>query len=108
MVLIDGNGAIFLPSLIAEGIQGAQEAASRLTKGIESYVRDRQFALRVHVFIDMSDLIATLERHGYSDSAAKFTEFLVGFNTASCFFCMVDVGGSMTHNKMRGALLFLP
>ena len=109
VVLIDGDGTVFLPTLIAEGEQGGHEAASRLTTGIESYVGDQQSELHVYVFLKKSDLTSALKCHGHNNSSDKLDEFIMGFNEAYNLFSMVDVGAKKTaDNKIRGAHLFLP
>lgn len=108
MALIDGDGAIFLPSLIAEGKQGGHEAASRLAKGIKNHLGPQQFKLRVYVFHNRRGLAATLKRHGYSEAAAMFDEFVVGFNQAAERFAIIDAGELKegSDNKIRGVPIF--
>ena len=103
-MLIDGDGAIFLPSLIAEGKKGGHEAASLLTGSIKSDLDPHQFQLHVHVFHNRRGLINTLKRAGYGDAAAMFDDFVVGFNQASERFAMIDAGELKegSDHKMRG------
>jgi hypothetical protein len=110
VVLIDGDGAIFLPSLIAEGKQGGHEAASRLTTEIKAHLGPQQFKLHVYVFLNRRGLTVTLKRHGHVEAAAMFDEFLVGFNQAAERFAMIDAGELKegSDHKIRGATLFLP
>ena len=91
-MLIDGDGTIFLPSLIAEGNKGGFEAASRLTESIETHLEPHQFQLHVYVFHNRRGLVASLKRSGYSEAAAMFDDFVVGFNQAAGRFAMIDVG----------------
>ena len=107
VVLIDGDGAIFLPSLIVEGKKGGHEAASLLTESIKAYLEPYhpyQFHLHVYVFHNRRGLITTLKRCGYGDAAAMFDDFVVGFNQAAERFAMIDAGEPRegTDYKMRG------
>lgn len=104
VVLIDGDGAIFLPSLIAEGKKGGHEAASRLTENIKAYLDLPQFQLHVYVFHNRRGLMATLKRCGYGDAATMFDDFVVGFNQAAERFAMIDAGELKegSDHKMRG------
>ena len=108
VVLIDGDGAIFLPSLIAEGVEGGIKAGEILYTGIASNLDNRRFQHHVMVFLNKSGVIATLKRHGYSKSAAMFDEFIIGFNAALRRFCVIGVGESAAGDKIRGALFFSP
>lgn len=104
VVLIDGDGAIFLPSLIAEGKKGGHEAASRLTEGIRAHLDPHQFQLHVYVFHNRRGLIATLKRCGHGEAAAVFDDFVVGFNQAAERFAMIDAGELKegSDHKIRG------
>jgi len=106
VVLIDGDGAIFIPSLIAEGTQGGHEAASRLAKGIRSHLELRPFKLHVYVFHNRRGLTATLKRHGFSEAATMFDDFIVGFNQADEHFAIIDAGHYKegSDNKIRAYL----
>lgn len=92
VVLIDGDGAIFLPSLIADGKKGGYEAASRLTESIKAHMGPHKFQLHVYVFHNRRGLITTLKRGGYGEAATMFDDFVVGFNQAAERFAMIDAG----------------
>lgn len=104
VVLIDGDGAIFLPSLIAEGKKGGHEAASRLTESIKAHLEPAKFQLHVYVFHNRRGLMNTLKRCGYPDAATMFDDFVVGFNQAAERFAMIDAGEIKegSDHKMRG------
>lgn len=104
MVLIDGDGAIFLPSLIAEGKKGGHDAATRLTEGIQAHFEPHKFQLHVYVFHNRRGLTAALRRGGHSEAAAMFDDFVVGFNQAAERFAMIDAGELKegSDHKMRG------
>ncbi|KAF9645684.1 hypothetical protein BDM02DRAFT_3101039, partial [Thelephora ganbajun] len=106
VVLIDGDGAIFLPSLIADGKRGGHEAASRLTENIKAHLDPQQFQLHVYVFYNRRGLIATLKRSGYGEAATTFDDFVVGFNQAAERFAMIDAGELKegSDHKMRAYL----
>ena len=101
VVLIDGDGAIFLPSLIVEGKRGGHEAASRLTESIKAHLVPHQFHLQVYVFYDRRGLMRTLKRCGYGEAAVMLDDFVIGFNRAGERFAMVDAG-EITDHKMKG------
>ena len=104
VVLIDGDGAIFLPALIADGKKGGHEAASRLTESIKACLDPQPFQLHVYVFHNRRGLMATLKRCGYSEAAAAFDDFVVGFNQAAERFAMIDAGELKegSDHKMKG------
>jgi hypothetical protein len=104
VVLIDGDGAIFLPSLIADGKKGGHEAASRLAERIKAHFEPHQFQLHVYVFHNRRGLTTTLKRSGHGDAAIMFDDFVVGFNQAAERFAMIDAGELKegSDHKMRG------
>ena len=104
VVLIDGDGAIFLPSLIVEGKKGGHEAASRLTESIKAHPDLHPFQLHVYVFHNRRGLTATLKRCGYGDAAIMLDDFVVGFNQAAERFAIIDAGELKegSDHKMRG------
>lgn len=104
VVLIDGDGAIFLPSLIAEGKKGGHEAATRLTEAIKAHLDPHQFQLHVYVFHNRRGLTATLKRCGHGEAAVMFDDFVVGFNQAAERFAMIDAGELKegSDHKMKG------
>lgn len=104
VVLIDGDGAIFLPSLIAGGKEGGHEAASRLTEKIQAHLAPHQFQLHVYVFHNRRGLMNTLKRCGHNAAAAAFDDFVVGFNQAAERFAMIDAGELKegSDHKIRG------
>ena len=110
MVLIDGDGTVFLPSLIAEGKHGGRKAGGLLSKSIGSYFPGQLFKLHVYVFLHKSGLAGALIRNKHKNSANKLEEFLIGFNQTASLFSAIDVGKGKeaADNKMRGAHLFLP
>ena len=110
VVLIDGDGAIFLPSLIAEGKKGGHDAASRLTESIKAHLEPLKFQLHVYVFHNRRGLMSTLKRCGYPEAAIMFDDFVVGFNQAAERFAMIDAGEIKegSDHKMRGMPIVPP
>jgi hypothetical protein len=106
--LIDGDGAIFLPSLIAMGKEGGHTAASKLSETVTRYLAPNQFQLHVHVFHNKRGLANTLKRSGYQEAGTKFDDFIVGFNQAAERFSIIDAGELKegSDHKMRGTICY--
>ena len=104
VVLIDGDGAIFLPSLIAQGKKGGHEAATRLVEVTRAHLEPCQFQLHVYVFYNRRGLMSILKRCGHGEAAVMFDDFVVGFNQAAERFAIIDTGELMegSDHKMRG------
>jgi hypothetical protein len=93
VVLIDGDGAIFDPELIAEGKEGGQRAASNLSDGIiQSLPGRNNHHLWVYVFLNKKGLSDTLGRVSKLTAKQRLDDFIIGFNHASERFVMADVG----------------
>jgi len=91
--LLDGDGAIFLPDIIAQGKDGGLRAASMLREAIhEKLLSLGPFQLWVYVFYNHGGLAATMGNSGHPEAKRCFHEFVYGFNRASERFIMVDVG----------------
>jgi hypothetical protein len=107
-VLLDGDGAIFLPHLISLGQAGGQKAATLLLDGVKEYIlslgETRQLQISVYIFFNKRGLTETLSRCGHHSARVRFDEFITGFNQATERFMMVDVGGDKeaADSKMRG------
>ncbi|RXW13828.1 hypothetical protein EST38_g12024 [Candolleomyces aberdarensis] len=110
VVLIDGDGAIFDPELIAEGKEGGQKAASELSDGIMQHLPSRNsHHLWVYVFLNKKGLSDTLGRVSKFTARQRLDDFIIGFNHASERFVMADVGYAKegADAKIRGTLLCL-
>ncbi|KXN86379.1 hypothetical protein AN958_10241, partial [Leucoagaricus sp. SymC.cos] len=96
IVLLDGDGAIFTPQLIALGQNGGHKAASRLSESIKDHIRsldeNHQFQLSVYIFFNKRGLTDTFNRCNYHSARIRLEDFVTGFNQASEKFIMVDVG----------------
>jgi len=106
VALIDGDGAIFLPSLMAMGKEGGHVAALKLTESINRYLAPNQFQLHVYVFHNKRGLSNTLKRSGQHEASSKFEDFIVGFNQAAERFAIIDAGELKegSDHKIRGVL----
>ncbi|KAF9451615.1 hypothetical protein P691DRAFT_698817 [Macrolepiota fuliginosa MF-IS2] len=96
VVLLDGDGAIFVPQLIALGQSGGHKAATMLSDSIKEYILSldeiRQFQLSVYIFFNRRGLLYTLNRCSYHSARLRLEDFVTGFNQATERFIMVDVG----------------
>ncbi|KZT02748.1 uncharacterized protein LAESUDRAFT_738628 [Laetiporus sulphureus 93-53] len=100
LCLIDGDGNIFSPELLAMGQVGGRQAAMLLTKGITDYLDSidspddamlgrAQFWLTI--YCNKSGLQEALTQNDVC-TAEQFEAFFIGFNQATPLFSMVDVG----------------
>lgn len=111
MVLLDGDGAIFLPQLIALGQAGGHKAASQLSKSIKEYLysfdESRQFQLSVYIFFNKRGLADTFARHSYHSAKSRLDDFVTGFNQSTERFMMVDVGNGKeaADSKIKGTVI---
>jgi len=96
VVLLDGDGAIFVPQLIALGQAGGHKAASQLSQSIKEYIysfdESRQFQLSVYIFFNKRGLADTFNRYSYHSARGRLDDFVMGFNQSTERFMMVDVG----------------
>jgi hypothetical protein len=94
--LIDGDGTIFSPDLIAQGQEGGHAAAKMLAESVRQDFSTKyhveQFNLWVHVFYNKRGLVDAIGRAGFWNAKQKFEDFALGFNQAAERFVMVDVG----------------
>ena len=76
MCLIDGDGNIFSPSLLAQGQTGGLNAAQRLVEHIKEYLLDEDslssstYELFIYCFLHKKGLVETLAKAGYADASA--------------------------------------
>lgn len=96
--MIDGDGHIFSENHLVQGRQGGLEAARLLTDGLTAYMSDRaglnmqgRPKVWVTVFLNKSGLTNVLSGNGVC-TADTFNAFLQGFNNASPWFSVNDVG----------------
>lgn len=111
-MLIDGDGAIFSPHLIARGEKGGHAAAQRLSDATLQYLAatygSRGIQLWVYVFFNRRGLLDTFRREGLLKLTGKFEPFVMGFNQATERFLMVDVGNTKeaADAKLKGKRAF--
>jgi hypothetical protein len=95
---LDGDGAIFNPQLISQGLSGGHSAAQRLSDAITHHltltVGTNHYQLWVYIFLNKRGLMDTFGRVGLLSAKTKFEEFILGFNQAAERFLLVDVGGA--------------
>lgn len=113
MALLDGDGAIFDPALIAQGLQGGHEAAKRLHESVLTYLTEmygpNPYRLWVHIFFNKRGLVETLGRFGHHGAKGNFENFAMGFNQGAESFVMVDVGNlkEAADAKIKGTKTFV-
>jgi len=97
LCLIDGDGNIFSQDLLASGHTGGRQAAMLLTKGLTDYMVDVDAGssgrgqVWLTVYCNKTGLMDTLVNNGIC-TTAEFETFVLGFNSASPLFSIVDVG----------------
>lgn len=107
-MLLDGDGAVFLPHLIFLGHAGGQKAAVALSEGIKEHLRTLgdtcQVQISVYIFFNKQGLSKTLGHCSYHGARIRFDDFVAGFNQATERFMMIDVGSDKeaADSKMRG------
>ena len=107
-MLLDGDGAVFLPPLISLGHAGGQKAAVALSEGIKEHLRTLgdtcQVQISVYIFFNKQGLSKTLGHCSYHGARIRFDDFVAGFNQATERFMMIDVGSDKeaADSKMRG------
>lgn len=109
LCLIDGDGNIFRPELIAQGNIGGGQAAKLLTEGIFRYLESSEATLAgraqiwLTVYCNLSGLRDTLIKNDLC-TFEQFDAFVVGFNQSSALFAIIDVGGvkEAADSKLKG------
>ncbi|KAG6854998.1 hypothetical protein C0991_005927 [Blastosporella zonata] len=110
IALLDGDGAIFSPDLIAQGRIGGHAAAQKLSDSILQHLSSNfganQYQLWVYVFLNKRGLVDTFGRVGNLIAKTRFDDFMMGFNQAAERFVMVDVGDAKeaADAKIKGGL----
>ncbi|KAI0068924.1 hypothetical protein BV25DRAFT_1904237 [Artomyces pyxidatus] len=93
--VIDGDGTIFAPELLAAGQEGGRSAARLLTEAVRGHLQPsglERYQLLVYIFYNRRGLVDALGLGKLPDARGGFDEFVVGFNQAGGRFLMVDVG----------------
>jgi hypothetical protein len=115
LCVIDGDGNIFQPELIALGNAGGSKAAIMLTQGILSHLdkADNSLAGRAKIWLNIyCNLFGLQEILIKNDvcTAEQFGAFVVGFNQSSPLFSIVNVGPmkEAADAKLKGAFNLQP
>ncbi|OTB04828.1 hypothetical protein M426DRAFT_261455 [Hypoxylon sp. CI-4A] len=104
VVLIDGDGLLFIESLIKGGVQGGRKAAEILRKSVIdkfSYSRETATEVVVKVAANVSGLAKALQRHGCIGNGETLHEFISGFNQSKAGFSFVDMGHGKEHVEAK-------
>ncbi|KZW02140.1 hypothetical protein EXIGLDRAFT_736846 [Exidia glandulosa HHB12029] len=95
LVLIDGDGCIFSPELLALGSNGGSRAANILTRGITAFLEEELGSRRVDIwttiFLNFHGLGETLAANNIA-TVDQFNAFVQAFNQSGRLFTVVDCG----------------
>ncbi|GJE86088.1 CCCH-type zinc finger protein [Phanerochaete sordida] len=100
LCLIDGDGNIFSPLLIREGLAGGRHAAKLLTQGLTEHMASLDLSLGrpsgrgeiwLTIYCNKKGLTETLIANEIC-TAEQFDQFIMGFNQAAPLFSFVDAG----------------
>ncbi|KAK0741915.1 hypothetical protein B0T21DRAFT_121554 [Apiosordaria backusii] len=99
VVLIDGDGLIFKPELIQQGLAGGKKAAYALRSAIlgQCGPHGNEIGVLAQVYLNLAGLSKAMRRDGCLDNESNLKEFSLGFTQAKATFDFVDVG----HGKER-------
>lgn len=97
MVLIDGDGMIFLDEFLREGEQGGRRAAAQLSAAVYHYIEaesDIPHGSRVvcRIYANVRGLGEVLVRTGAIEQIGQFEDFVRGFTRGKTLFDFIDVG----------------
>ncbi|KAK4193999.1 hypothetical protein QBC40DRAFT_291545 [Triangularia verruculosa] len=99
VVLIDGDGLIFKPELIQQGIAGGKKAAYALRSAIlgQCGPHGNEIGVLAQVYLNLAGLSKAMRRDGCLENEGNLKDFTLGFTQAKATFDFVDVG----HGKER-------
>ncbi|KAK4180728.1 hypothetical protein QBC36DRAFT_15424 [Triangularia setosa] len=99
VVLIDGDGLIFKPELIQQGLAGGKKAAYALRSAIlgQCGPHGSEIGVLAQVYLNLAGLSKAMRRDGCLENEHSLKEFTLGFTQAKATFDFVDVG----HGKER-------
>ncbi|KAG6991110.1 hypothetical protein G7Y79_00057g090920 [Physcia stellaris] len=106
LVLIDGDGYIFLEDLLRKGLPGGETAAHLLRENLEKWIeRDPRFQntdaahwrFKVRIYLNLEGLSQALYNAKLVPSLQTLRQFMTGFTQNQQLFDVVDVG----HGKER-------
>ena len=96
-MLIDGDGAKFLDSLLRDPVSGAAEAAQRLKKEVKDYLKDTSLGsvnlpILVRIFASLNDLARSMRLSNIIESADDMRTFAKQFTNCRAELDFVNVG----------------
>ncbi|EKM61021.1 uncharacterized protein PHACADRAFT_168384 [Phanerochaete carnosa HHB-10118-sp] len=100
LCLIDGDGNIFSPQLIRDGLAGGRRAAKVLTQGLTEHMASLdpghggsagRGEIWLTIYCNKKGLTEALTANDLC-TAEQFDQFVMGFNQATPLFSFVDVG----------------
>ncbi|KAL2759873.1 hypothetical protein ACRALDRAFT_2038636 [Sodiomyces alcalophilus JCM 7366] len=99
LILIDGDGLIFLEELVRQGMEGGKKAAYALRAEIAGHYGKLADDVEViaKVCANLAGLARAMRRHGCVENDSEFKDFTLGFTQAKASFDFIDVG----HGKER-------
>ncbi|KAK0670890.1 hypothetical protein QBC41DRAFT_220654 [Cercophora samala] len=99
VVLIDGDGLIFKPELIQQGLAGGKKAAYALRSAIlgQCGPHGNEIGVLAQVYLNLAGLSKAMRRDGCLENESSLKDFTLGFTQAKATFDFVDVG----HGKER-------
>ncbi|KAK4640087.1 hypothetical protein QC761_603850 [Podospora bellae-mahoneyi] len=99
VVLIDGDGLIFKPELIQQGLAGGKKAAYALRSAIlgQCGPHGNEIGVLAQVYLNLAGLSKAMRRDGCLENESNLKDFTLGFTQAKATFDFVDVG----HGKER-------
>ncbi|KAH7355776.1 hypothetical protein BKA66DRAFT_429513 [Pyrenochaeta sp. MPI-SDFR-AT-0127] len=97
VVLIDGDGMIFLDEYLREGELGGRRAAAQLSAAVQDFIDAEgnvPLGARIvcRIYANVRGLADVLVRTGAIDEVGQFEDFVRGFTRGKTLFDFVDVG----------------
>jgi hypothetical protein len=97
LVLIDGDGTIFEPDLLAKGEVGGKEAAALLHSNLIDFASTHldclpEVRVAARIYADVAKLADKLIKCKEIDGATVLQDFIRGFNGSRLLFDFVDTG----------------
>jgi len=99
LVLIDGDGAVFLDHLYRAATEGGGDAAHQLSQEVKRHIAELYphentsgWNIIANVFCNVEGLVAKLKVVGVLRSPTDFPQFARAFGLNQSLFNMIDVG----------------
>ncbi|KAJ5096920.1 hypothetical protein N7456_007641 [Penicillium angulare] len=114
VVLVDGDGALFLDELLEKPREGANEAARRLSHNVKISLRDSgvdtdKVTVIVRIFANLNDLAKTLCLTNVITARSDLNTFAEQFTVSRGEFDFINVGPDMLdhyHNNFQCKRIF--